>query len=103
MHWWQVGAHAYLFKDATSDELLTTIRRVSRGGRYLSPAVGNKLDRTSGQPDLTARELVRGLSNARVAAKLAVTEETVKTRVGNIIGKLGVASRSKAVAPTFEC
>ena len=104
----QAGAHAYLFKDATADELLTTIRTVSRGGRYLSPAVGNKLDKTSVHPDLTARELevlhclVRGLSNAQVAKKLAVTEETVKTHVGNILGKLGVASRSKAVALSLK-
>ncbi|WP_158753465.1 response regulator transcription factor [Dyella sp. S184] len=104
----QAGAHAYLFKDATSDELLTTIRTVSRGGRYLSPAVGSKLDKTTSHPDLTARELevlhclVRGLSNAQVAKKLAVTEETVKTHVGNILGKLGVASRSKAVALSLK-
>jgi len=104
----QAGAHAYLFKDATADELLTTIRTVSRGGRYLSPAVGSRLDKTSGHPDLTARELevlhclARGLSNAQVAKKLAVTEETVKTHVGNILGKLGVASRSKAVALSLK-
>ena len=104
----QAGAHAYLFKDATSDELLTTIRTISRGGRYLSPAVGSRLDKTAGHPDLTARELevlrclIRGLSNAQVARKLAVTEETVKTHVGNILGKLGVASRSKAVALSLK-
>jgi DNA-binding NarL/FixJ family response regulator len=100
----QAGAHAYLFKDATSDEILTTIRMVSHGGRYLSPAVGSKLDETSNRPDLTTRELdvlrwiVRGHSNRQIAKQLSVGEETVKTHVKNILGKLGVPSRSKAVA-----
>lgn len=100
----QAGAHAYLFKDATSDELLTTIRTVSRGGRYLSPAVGNRLDETVGRPDLTTRELevlqwiAHGHSNRQIAKQLGIAEETVKTHVRNILDKFGVASRSKAVA-----
>lgn len=100
----QAGAHAYLFKNAPSDELLNAIRTVSRGGRYLSPAVGRKADEIISQPGLTARELevlqwlVRGHSNLQIAREMAVSKDTIKFHVGNILGKLGVASRSKAVA-----
>ena len=100
----QAGAHAYLFKNAPSEELLNAIRMVFRGGRYLSPAAGRKADEISVHPDLTARELevlkwlVRGHSNLQIAREMAVTSDTVKFHVGNILSKLGVTSRTKAVA-----
>ncbi|HEY8683607.1 MAG TPA: response regulator transcription factor [Rhodanobacter sp.] len=98
------GAHAYLFKNAPSDELLSAIRTVFRGGRYMSPAVGRMADEISSHPDLTTRELevlqwlARGHSNLQIAKEMGVTEDTVKFHVGNVLGKLGVPSRSKAVA-----
>ncbi|MDB6162838.1 MAG: two component transcriptional regulator, LuxR family [Xanthomonadaceae bacterium] len=98
------GAQAYLFKNAPSEELLGAIRTVFRGGRYLSPAVGRKADQVAIHPDLTARELevlhwiVRGHSNLQIAQEIGVTEDTIKFHVKNILGKLGVNSRSKAVA-----
>jgi DNA-binding NarL/FixJ family response regulator len=100
----QAGAHAYLFKSAPSEELLGAIRTVSRGGRYLSPAVGRKADESNAGPDLTHRELevlqwlARGHSNLQIAREMGVTKDTVKFHVGNVLGKLGVVSRSKAVA-----
>lgn len=104
----QAGAHAYLSKDVSADELLATIRTVSRGARYLSPAIGNKVDGAGGRPDLTVRELdvlrwiVRGHSNAQIATELALAEETVKTHVKHILGKLDVTSRSKAAALSLK-
>jgi DNA-binding NarL/FixJ family response regulator len=104
----QAGAHAYLFKNAPSEELLGAIRTVFRGGRYLSPAVGRKADEIAVRPDLTARELevlqwlVRGHSNLQIAREMAVTKDTIKFHVGNILGKLGVTSRSKAVALSYK-
>jgi DNA-binding NarL/FixJ family response regulator len=104
----QAGAHAYLFKNAPSDELLGAIRTVFRGGRYLSPAVGRKADEITVRPDLTARELevlqwlVRGHSNLQISREMSVTRDTIKFHVGNILGKLGVASRSKAVALSYK-
>jgi two-component system NarL family response regulator len=98
------GARAYLFKNAPSDELLSAIRTVHRGGRYMSPTVGRMADEISSHPDLTARELevlqwlARGHSNLQIAKEMGVTEDTAKFHVGNILGKLGVPSRSKAVA-----
>lgn len=99
----KAGAHAYLFKNSPSDELLNAIRTVSRGGRYLSPAVGRKADEVACHPGLTVRELevlrwiARGYSNLRIAHEAGVTEDTIKFHVKNIFSKLGVSSRSKAV------
>ncbi|WP_158886341.1 response regulator transcription factor [Rhodanobacter sp. L36] len=98
------GAHAYLFKNAPSDELLSAIRTVFRGGRYMSATAGKMADESSSCPDLTARELevlqwlARGHSNLQMAKEMSVTEDTVKFHVGNVLGKLDVTSRSKAVA-----
>jgi DNA-binding NarL/FixJ family response regulator len=102
------GAHAYLFKNAPSEELLGAIRTVFRGGRYLSPAVGRRADALATRPQLTARELevlrwiVRGHSNLQIAREIGVTEDTIKFHVRNILGKLGVGSRSKAVALSLK-
>jgi len=99
-----VGAHAYLFKNAPSEELLTAIRTVSGGGRYMSAAVGDMADAIAARPGLTARELealkwiIRGHSNSQIADEMGVVEETIKSHVKNILVKLGVSSRSKAAA-----
>lgn len=104
----RAGAHAYLFKNSSSDELLGAIRTVYSGGRYLSPAVGRKADEAATRPGLTPRELevlqwlARGHSNLQIARQIAVTEDTAKFHVGNILGKLGVTSRSKAVAMSHK-
>ena len=102
------GAHAYLFKNGPSAELLTAIRAVSAGGRYLSHAVGHLADSVAAQPGLTTRELevltwiTRGHSNSQIAGELGVVEDTVKSHVKNILMKLGVSSRSKAVATGLQ-
>jgi DNA-binding NarL/FixJ family response regulator len=99
----RAGAHAYLFKNASSDELLGAIRTVFRGGRYLSPSAG-KAETLAYHTDLTVRELetlkwiARGHSNLQIAGEAKVTEDTVKFHVKNILSKLGVSSRGKAVA-----
>lgn len=100
----KAGAHAYLFKNAPSEELLSAIRTVFSGGRYLSPAAGRKADEIATQPGLTVRELevlqwiARGYSNLQIAHEVGVTENTIKFHVKNVLSKLGVGSRSKAVA-----
>ncbi|KAF1716364.1 DNA-binding response regulator [Pseudoxanthomonas yeongjuensis] len=104
----QAGAQAYLFKNAPSEELMGAIRTVHHGGRYLSPAVGLKAEEAATQPELTARELevlhwiVRGHSNQQIGLEIGVSEDTVKFHVKNILGKLGVGSRSKAVALSLK-
>jgi DNA-binding NarL/FixJ family response regulator len=102
------GAHAYLFKNTPSDELLSAIRTVNAGGRYLSRAVVRKADEAATYPGLTARELevlqwiVRGHSNLLIAREMGVTEDTIKFHLKNVFGKLGVSSRSKAVALSLK-
>ncbi|MET0808060.1 MAG: response regulator transcription factor [Pseudoxanthomonas sp.] len=102
------GANAYLFKNGPSAELLTAIRAVSAGGKYLSHAVGHLADSVASQPGLTVRELevltwiVRGHSNSQIAGELGVVEDTVKSHVKNILMKLGVSSRSKAAATGLQ-
>jgi DNA-binding NarL/FixJ family response regulator len=102
------GARAYLFKNSPSDELLSAIRTVYHGGRYMSPTAGRMSDEISSHPDLTARELevlqwlARGHTNLQIAKEIGVSEDTAKFHVGNVLGKLGVPSRSKAVALGHE-
>lgn len=102
------GANAYLFKNAPSEELLTAIRTVWGGERYLSAAVGRSADAMASHPELTAREhevlewIVRGHSNAQIASEMGVVEETIKSHVKNILLKLRVTSRSKAAALALQ-
>jgi DNA-binding NarL/FixJ family response regulator len=104
----RAGAHAYLFKSAPSEEVLGAIRTVFRGGRYLSPSAGRKADAFDYRIDLTVRELetlkwvARGHSNLQIAREVGVTEDTVKFHVKNILSKMGVASRGKAVALSLK-
>lgn len=94
----------YLFNNAPSEELLGAVRTVHRGGRYMSPTLDRLSDEISSHPGLTARELqvlpclVRGHSNLQIAEEMGVMEETAKFHDKNVLGKLGVPSRSHAVA-----
>ncbi|HEX6832569.1 MAG TPA: response regulator transcription factor [Rudaea sp.] len=98
------GAHAYLFKDTPSAELLAALRTVAQGGRYVPPTVGRRAEQMPNAMELTQRErevllwLARGLSNEGIGAALDITTETVKSHMRNILGKLGLKSRSEAVA-----
>lgn len=98
------GADAYLFKNGPSAELLTAIRIVSAGGKYLSNAVGHLANSMAKRPALTTRELevlvwiTRGQSNSQIASGLGVTEDTVKSHVKNVLTKLEARSRTEAAA-----
>jgi len=100
----RAGAHAYLFKNAPSKVLLSAIRAVACGGRYMSAAVGAMAQATAERPALTGREhevlklIVLGHSNSQIADALGISEGTTKTYVKNVLAKLGVGSRSKAAA-----
>ncbi len=105
----QAGAIGYLLKDVSADELAQAIRAAHAGRTTLSPEVTQALVRAISQPpapgyDLTARErevlalMVEGHGNNEIAAILVVSSSTIKSHVSNILSKLGVTSRTEAVA-----
>jgi DNA-binding NarL/FixJ family response regulator len=104
----QAGAAGYLLKDAEADEVAAAIRAARRGEVHLDPAIAKQLTRSLVAPKpqtvqaLTQREreilvlVAQGLSNQQLADALVISERTARTHVSNILGKLGVASRTQA-------
>ncbi|MGI5176860.1 response regulator [Dactylosporangium sp. CA-152071] len=100
------GATAYLLKDAPPEELAAAVRTASAGRTTLAPAIADRLMNRLRQPDtaLTRREtevltlVAEGLSNQAIGARLHLTEGTVKSHLARIYLKLGVDSRTSAVA-----
>ncbi|MEV1178152.1 response regulator transcription factor [Nonomuraea sp. NPDC049784] len=114
----RAGASGFLLKDVTAERLFDAVRVIAAGEALLAPAVtrrhisefarlGPKPD-TSALSSLTPREtqvlrlVAEGLSNPEIAARLVVTEETVKTHVSRILGKLGLRDRTQAVVAAYE-
>lgn len=105
----QAGAIGYLLKDVSADDLAQAIRAAHAGRSTLSPEAAQALVHAASQPpqpglDLTERErvvlglMVEGLNNTQIAGRLTVSPSTVKSHVSNILSKLGIASRTEAVA-----
>jgi DNA-binding NarL/FixJ family response regulator len=116
----RAGASGFLLKDVRPPELTEAIRVVARGDALLAPGVTRRLlDRFAGVlPDdsarpadleeLTERELevlrfvALALSNAEIAARLVLTEATVKTHVSSVLRKLGLRDRVQAVVLAYD-
>jgi len=107
----EAGATGYLLKDAPRDELLRAIRAAARGESVLAPSVATRLvtQLRTPEPDaLSQRELevlrliAQGETNAAAAARLFISERTVKTHLLHIYAKLGVNDRAAAVATAYE-
>jgi DNA-binding NarL/FixJ family response regulator len=114
------GASGFVLKDASTDELIRAVRVVAAGEALLAPSVTRRLiaEFARRRPTLratpgalaalTPRELevlaliAGGLSNTEIAAQLVVAEQTVKTHVGRILGKLGLRDRAQAVVIAYE-
>lgn len=104
------GAKGYLLKDAPPEELWTGIRSTARGETVLAASVAPTLVRraTSPGPAITEREvevlelLARELGNKELARELFVSEATVKSHLSRIYAKLGVDTRSGAVAAAID-
>ena len=98
----QAGARAYLLKNSLHKELLDTIRAVHAGRKNLSPEVSFELAEHSAEDSLSPLEvrvlrlIAEGNSNKEIAARLAVTEDSVKGHVRNILSKLGANDRTHA-------
>lgn len=104
----RAGAIGYVRKEADPDVLLASIRAAARGQSLLDPAVASAVMQEllrggKHSASLTEREqevlrqLALGRTNPEIAAALVVSEETVKTHVGNILTKLQLAHRTQAV------
>ncbi|MEU5726514.1 response regulator transcription factor [Micromonospora sp. NPDC047738] len=106
----EAGATGYVLKDTGRDELVRAVRTAARGEAVLSPSVATRLlgqVRTPADP-LSARELevlrliAEGATNREAAARLFISEATVKSHVLHIYTKLGVNDRAAAVAAAFR-
>ncbi|NDK91353.1 response regulator transcription factor [Gordonia desulfuricans] len=116
----RIGASGFLLKDAPADELVRAVRVVAAGEALLAPSITRRLiqevtDRRSrpvrssdAAAHLTPRErevlglVADGKSNQEIAAELFVAEQTVKTHVSSMLGKLALRDRAQAVVFAYE-
>ncbi|NLE77647.1 MAG: response regulator transcription factor [Chloroflexi bacterium] len=109
----RAGAIGYLLKNTSAAELVNAIRSAAAGKPSLAPEAAQALMRAAAAPpppgfDLTDRErdvlqlMVEGLNNAEIADRLVVSRSTVKFHVSNVLSKLGVTSRTEAVALAIQ-
>jgi DNA-binding NarL/FixJ family response regulator len=115
------GASGFMLKDASAGQLIEAVRVIHAGDGLLAPSVTKRLiaefasrRRVGKAPPAPAlaqltpreldvlREIARGLSNAEIAARLYLSEQTVKTHVGHILAKLGARDRTQAVVFAYE-
>ncbi|MGC0363389.1 DNA-binding NarL/FixJ family response regulator [Rhodococcus sp. 27YEA15] len=115
-----MGASGFMLKDAPAEELIRAVRVVADGQALLAPTVTRRLiadvtrrraaprSRPAALDSLTPRErevlelIATGLSNAEIAARLFVAEQTVKTHVGKVLAKLDLRDRAQAVVLAYE-
>jgi DNA-binding NarL/FixJ family response regulator len=123
----RAGASGFLLKDVTAERLFDAVRVIAAGEALLAPSVTRRLISEFAQlrPDgqgapgfrpgtggalasLTPREtqvlrlVAEGLSNPEIAARLVITEETVKTQVSRLLAKMGLRDRTQAVVAAYE-
>jgi DNA-binding NarL/FixJ family response regulator len=123
----RAGASGFMLKDVTAEQLYEAVRVVAAGEALLAPAVTRRLIRefarlgsspapgagpvTAVPPALAAltpretevlRLVARGLSNTEIAARIIVTEDTVKSHVSRMLAKLGLRDRTQAVVTAYE-
>jgi len=115
----RAGASGFLLKDATADDLVSAVRIVAAGEALLAPSITSRLiadyasrpsapRRTEMLSPLTERELdvmrlvATGQSNAEIADELFLAEQTVKTHVSRILGKLELRDRTQIVVAAYE-
>jgi DNA-binding NarL/FixJ family response regulator len=112
------GASGFLLKDTPAEALFDAVRVIAAGEALLAPSVTRRLigefarQRPRPRPpalrELTPREtevlglIAEGLSNAEIAQRLVVSDETVKTHVSRVLMKLGLRDRTQAVITAYE-
>ncbi|UOQ56328.1 response regulator transcription factor [Leucobacter allii] len=115
----RAGASGFLLKDATAEDLVAAVRIVAAGDALLAPSVTSRLiadyaarpaprEPAAELMALTPRELevmrliATGRSNAEIAGELFLAEQTVKTHVSRVLGKLGLRDRAQIVVAAYE-
>lgn len=104
----EAGAHGYVLKSATGEDLIPAIHAVASGRRWIPREVATRLKSRNTYEQLTAREvdvlnqLARGLANKEIADKLGISEYTTKDHLKSILAKLRVADRTQAVTAALQ-
>ncbi len=105
----RVGADGYVRKGSAPDVLLNAVRAVAAGHSYVDPSASRQaMAGTADAGHLTPRELdvlqelVRGASNREIASALGIAEETVKSHVGSLLGKLQADNRAQAIVTALK-
>ena len=102
------GAKGYICKDVAPSDLVSAIRAVAGGRKYIPDDIAQILSENIGQEDLTPTEtnilqmIVGGMSNKEIAFALDISENTVKTHNQNIFGKIGVSDRTSAATTAIK-
>lgn len=102
------GAMGYICKDVTPDDLVKAIRTVAAGRKYIPNEIAQILSENLGKEELTPTEsnvlrmIVGGMSNKEIAFAMDVTENTVKSHVQNLFGKIGVSDRTSAATTAIK-
>jgi DNA-binding NarL/FixJ family response regulator len=104
----EAGARSYIIKGMPHDALVSAVRRVHAGGRFLPSPVSRVLSSRIPNSDLSARErevldlIVQGKSNKEIATDLGISESTVKCHVSVILMRLNVTDRTQAVVTALQ-
>jgi DNA-binding NarL/FixJ family response regulator len=114
----RVGARGYVLKGADPSEILKVVRAVAGGEAYFGPEIARRLmdffsapkpaSSEEAFPELTSREreildlIARGHTNAKIAARLFVSPNTVRNHISHIFAKLQVADRAQAIVRARE-
>lgn len=102
------GARGYVCKDVAPTDLVSAIRAVAGGRKYIPDEIAQILSENIGQEELTPTEtnilqmIVGGMSNKEIAFALDISENTVKTHNQNIFGKIGVNDRTSAATAAIK-
>ncbi len=104
----QAGARGYVFKNTSGEKLISALRAVVAGQRWIPTEVANRLANRESFVELSPREvqvlneLAKGLANKEIADILNITEHTVKDHIKNIMSKLRAADRTEAVTTAIQ-
>lgn len=104
----EIGARGYVLKDSPHEHLISVIRRVHSGDKYIPEKLAERLSKRRYQPSLSDRELdvlqwvMRGRNNKAIGHELGIAESTVKSHIKSILLKLNVSDRTQAVTEALR-